>query len=150
MSTTRDLQAGEDKVGGQLVELSRAECLELLATEEIGRVVYCDRQGPLAVPVNFRLDEETIVFRTSPHNSLAAHLRESSTCAFEVDRIDTSTRSGWSVVVRGSGALVRHPDVASKPAGPVPWPDGTRQFVIRITPLEVTGRRLVVPSGGQR
>jgi uncharacterized protein len=147
MSTTRDLRPGEDKVGGQLVELSRAECLALLATEEIGRVVYCDRQGPLAVPVNFRLDAETIVFRTSPHNSLAEHLRESATCAFEVDRVDTAARSGWSVVVRGSGALVRHPAVARDSTWPVPWPDGTRQFVIRITPLEVTGRRLVVPSG---
>ena len=147
MSTTRGLRPGQGKVGGQLVELSRAECLALLATEEIGRVVYCDRRGPLAVPVNFRLDDETIVFRTSPHNSLAAHLRESSTCAFEVDRIDTTTRSGWSVVVRGSGALVRHPAVACDSTWPVPWPDGTRQFVIRITPLEVTGRRLVVPSG---
>jgi hypothetical protein len=131
---------------GQLIDLSRAECIALLATEEIGRVVYCDRQGPLAVPVNFRLDDETIIFRTAPNNSLAAHLRESATCAFEVDRIDRTTRSGWSVVVRGSAALVRHPAVASDQGWPVPWPDGTRQFVIRITPLEVTGRRLVVAS----
>jgi len=36
--------------------------------------------------VNFRLDDETIIFRTAPNNSLAAHLRESATCAFEVDR----------------------------------------------------------------
>ena len=148
MSTrSRELRPRNDKVGGQPIELSHADCLALLATEEIGRVVYCDRQGPLAVPVNFRLDDETIVFRTSPHNSVAAHLRESSTCAFEVDRVDSATRSGWSVVVRGSGALVRHPAVASDQTWPVPWPEGTREFVIRITPLEVTGRRLVVASG---
>src|SRR3954451_17105562 len=132
--------------GAKLIDLSPSECLALLATEQIGRVVYSDRQGPLAVPVNFRLDDETIIFRTAPNNSLAAHLRESSTCAFEVDRIDPTTRSGWSVVVRGSGALVRHPAVASDQTWPVPWPDGTREFVIRITPLEVTGRRLVIAS----
>jgi uncharacterized protein len=147
MSTSsRGMLARQGEGGAKLIDLSRSECLALLATEEIGRVVYSDRQGPLAVPVNFRLDDETIIFRTEPNNSLAAHLRKSSTCAFEVDRIDTTTRSGWSVVVRGSGALVRHPAVASDQTSPVPWPDGTRQFVIRITPLEVTGRRLVVAS----
>jgi hypothetical protein len=141
-----DLRFEHGWAGGRLIDLSRSECLALLAGEEIGRVVYCDRQGPLAVPVNFGLDEETIVFRTAPDNSLATHLRESATCAFEVDRIDTTTRSGWSVVVRGSAALVRHPGPAFDLTGPVPWPEGTRQFVIRITPLEMTGRRLVSPA----
>jgi uncharacterized protein len=144
MSISSDeLYVDQGGAGGRLIDLSRAEALALLGAEEIGRVVYCDRQGPLAVPVNFTLDEETIVFRTASGNSLAAHLRESSTCAFEVDRIDTTTRSGWSVVVRGSAALVRHPGVATQLSSPVPWPEGTRQFFIRITPLEVTGRRLV-------
>lgn len=146
MSTNRrDLAVGLTSHGGRLADLTPSECLALLAGEEIGRVVYCDRLGPLAVPVNFALDQGTIVFRTAPDNALAAHLRESSTCAFEVDRIDPATRSGWSVVLRGSAALVRHPDGASGLTWPVPWPDGSRQFVIRITPLEVTGRRLVTP-----
>src|SRR3954453_6733239 len=136
----------QGNAAGQLIDVSRAECLALLATEEVGRVVYCDRQGPPAVAVNFPLVAETIIFRTAPNHSLAAHLRESATCAFEVDRIDRTMRSGWSVVVRGSAALVRPPAVASDQGWPVPWPDGTRQFVIRITPLEVTGRRLVVAS----
>ena len=125
--------------GGRLTELRAGECLQLLATETVGRVVYCDRRGPLAVPVNFVLDDGTILVRTT-RGSLAEHLRESSTCAFEVDRLDRQLRSGWSVLARGSAAVVRHP--ATTPVWPVPWVGGVRPLLIRITPSELTGRRI--------
>lgn len=136
--------------GGRLTELATAECLELLATETVGRVVYCDHRGPLAVPVNYALEDGTILVRTT-RGSLAEHLREASTCAFEVDRLDRHLRSGWSVLARGSAAVVRHPastsPSSSSPgrssrARPVPWVGGVRSLLIRITPTEVTGRRI--------
>ena len=109
----RDLSVGLTPRAGRLADLTRSECLALLATEEIGRVVYCDRLGPLAVPVNFALDQGTIVFRTASDNDLAAHLRESSTCAFEVDRIDSAPGRGgvssYAEPRRSCGIPVRGP-----------------------------------------
>jgi nitroimidazol reductase NimA-like FMN-containing flavoprotein (pyridoxamine 5'-phosphate oxidase superfamily) len=126
--------------------VTAAECLELLATETVGRVVYSDRRGPLAVPVNYVVHEGTVLFRTR-RGTLADHLREASTCAFEVDRLDAHLRSGWSVLVRGSAAVVRHP---SGLVWPVPWVGGVRPLLIRITPTELTGRRVTSGPAGSR
>jgi uncharacterized protein len=137
--------AGRTRPGQRIVELGTDECWQLLGGEPVGRVVYADDRGPLAVPVNFTVQDGTLLFRTSASSSLARHLRETPTCAFEVDRIDIHQRSGWSVLARGSAALVRHPETRYDAAASTPWPGGTRHFLIRITPSELTGRRLLVP-----
>jgi nitroimidazol reductase NimA-like FMN-containing flavoprotein (pyridoxamine 5'-phosphate oxidase superfamily) len=129
--------------GGRLAELTPAECLDLIDDEQVGRVVYCDDHGPLALPVNFVVQERTILFRTAQDNALARHLIESATCAFEVDHVDHLLRSGWSVLARGSAAVVRHLSSDADAAWPLPWPEGARPLIIRITPLELSGRRLV-------
>lgn len=128
--------------GGRLVELDNRECFELLGGDQVGRVAFCDDLGPLTVPVNYRVHGGTVLFATSPFNSLARHLRESPMCSFEVDSIDDFTRSGWSVLVRGSAAFVRHPGW-TKDEQPDPWPEGSRTLIIRITPSQVSGRRLL-------
>ncbi len=127
--------------GGVLTELSPEECLDLLTTKNVGRVVYSDAQGPLALPVNYVVQDRTVLFRTA-EGALARHLRESATCGFEIDQFDHLLESGWSVLVRGSAALVRHPSTAGDVAWPVPWVGGIRPLLIRITPRELTGRRL--------
>jgi nitroimidazol reductase NimA-like FMN-containing flavoprotein (pyridoxamine 5'-phosphate oxidase superfamily) len=132
-----------DWTTGQLVGLSPTECLDLLRTQQIGRVVFCDDRGPLALPVNFVVQDGTILLRTAPSNSVARHLRESSTCAFEVDAIEPELRAGWSVLVRGSASVVRHLSPDPEAHWPGPWPAGSRHLLLRITPDELTGRRLV-------
>ena len=129
--------------GGRLTELTVQECLDLLAAGTVGRVVYCDDRGPLAVPVNYVVQDQTILFRTA-HGSLGEHLRESTVCAFEIDQIDGGLESGWSVLARGSAAVVRHPSVVGHLRWPVPWVGGVRPLLIRITPTELTGRRIAV------
>ena len=100
-------------------------------------------RGPVALPVNYAMQQGTVLFRTSPYNSLARHLRETPACSFEVDHVDAFTRSGWSVLVRGSADLVRHPGPAQGSVqGPEPWPEGSRALTIRVTAHEITGRRL--------
>jgi uncharacterized protein len=131
--------------GGRLVELEPPECFELLSREKVGRVVYFDEVGPVALPVNFAVQDQTVVLRTSPHGALAGHLRESPRCAFEVDDVDAAQQTGWSVLVRGSAAWVRHPGSGADLAGLRPWPEGTRPLLIRITPVAISGRRLLPP-----
>ena len=51
---------------GQIQELTRAECFELLAGGQLGRVAVTDDRGPVVFPVNYVLDRHTVVFRTEP------------------------------------------------------------------------------------
>jgi hypothetical protein len=98
-------------------------------------------------PVNYVFDRDLIVFRTDPGSKLdAATERES--VAFEVDAIDEATRSGWSVVVRGSLAEITDPaDLARLHALPLyPWAPGEKARYVRVRPLSVTGRRIKIPD----
>ena len=58
-----------------LKELGEPECLERLAEHHVGRVAYCDDLGPVVLPVNYAVDQGTILIQTSPHSTLASRLR---------------------------------------------------------------------------
>jgi nitroimidazol reductase NimA-like FMN-containing flavoprotein (pyridoxamine 5'-phosphate oxidase superfamily) len=67
--------------------------------------------------------------------------------AFEVDHIDTTDHSGWSVLVRGTSEEVEFDhlhELLSRINGyvPLPWKKGVHKFWVVITPKTVTGRRL--------
>jgi len=49
-----------------------AECWKLLSGTPVGRVGVLVDSAPEIYPVNFVVDEETIVFRTDPGNKLLA------------------------------------------------------------------------------
>jgi nitroimidazol reductase NimA-like FMN-containing flavoprotein (pyridoxamine 5'-phosphate oxidase superfamily) len=44
--------------------LDEAECMELLSTSRIGRLIYASRYGPAALPSEYKIREGSIVFRT--------------------------------------------------------------------------------------
>jgi nitroimidazol reductase NimA-like FMN-containing flavoprotein (pyridoxamine 5'-phosphate oxidase superfamily) len=141
---------GSGSPGGQVLEpLDRAECLELIRDGGIGRVAFDDGEGPTVIPVNFAMDGDAVVFRTSLEGRLNQSLATALTgaamrIAFEVDEIDTEQHSGWSVLLRGGGYPL--PD-HERPAFPTvePWPGGERPVYIRLDPQEVSGRRLRSP-----
>jgi len=64
------------------------ECMELLSTAKIGRLVYNSRYGPVAVPSEYKIHEGSIVF---PH--LPDHLHRGG-LGVPVSRMP-STRSLW-------------------------------------------------------
>jgi hypothetical protein len=136
------MTATEHWFPSQLTELSRAECLELLPTHQVGRVAYCDDLGPVVLPVNFVMDRETILIRVSPHSALARNLR-SGRASFQIDYFDDYHESGWSVLVRGDATHVDSPDLPDADSPPVAWAEGQRTFHVRITPHDITGRRLL-------
>ena len=125
-----------------LKELDKAECLELLASHQVGRVAYCDDLGPVVLPVTYVVDVDTVLFRVSPHSTLARNLR-SAPASFEVDDFDDFNQSGWSVLVRGDAAYVDGAELPGEDDRPIPWAEGQRMFHIRITPHDITGRRLL-------
>jgi hypothetical protein len=128
---------------GLLLELPEDECLRLLATRRVGRLVFVDEEGPVALPVNYVSQEGAILLRTSPHGSIGLHVRD-RIVGFEVDDLDEASRTGWSVVLRGTASFVDTEDLPVGPgARPQPWPDGVRSLHVRISRTSVSGRRLL-------
>jgi len=128
-----------------LERLSREECVALMGTQDVGRLVISDDGWPLVFPVNFVLDGEAPVFRTASGTKLWASTR--SPVAFEVDNIDAAAKTGWSVVVHGVAQEVTaydRPELQARMAGlPLePWVPGDKPSVVRIAPRLITGRRV--------
>jgi uncharacterized protein len=124
-----------------LREIGRTECLELIGTSRVGRVAYCDEHGPVVLPVNHVLDGDQILIRISPHSLLARHLR-SGRASFQVDEFDDYTQSGWSVLVRADAEFVPYDELPEIDERPYPWAEGQRTLHVRLSPTEITGRRL--------
>jgi nitroimidazol reductase NimA-like FMN-containing flavoprotein (pyridoxamine 5'-phosphate oxidase superfamily) len=132
-----------------LEELDEAECLRLIASGGIGRIGYSGRYGPTVMPVNYRLYDGTIVFRTTPDSATDEDLRTGIAnaeykVAFEIDDFDAAARTGWSVLIQGSAHHVDSEDERASvaAAGVEPWPGGDRELFLRIVPTRVTGRRV--------
>ena len=140
---------GEPKgaVGGWH-QLAKSECFGLLATGGLGRIALVDDQGPVIFPVNFILDQYTVVFRTDEGSKLDAACR-GSRVAFEIDGVDAATRTGWSVLVRGEAIEVLSPAEVRRlgDVSPVPWAPGAKAHFVRILPAAVTGRRISSSPG---
>jgi len=80
--------------------LARDECLRLLATMTLGRVGVTSGALPAVLPVNFCVNEERVLIRTSVGTKLDAALRD-CVVAFEVDDFNPVDHTGWSVMVTG-------------------------------------------------
>lgn len=126
-----------------LDQLTRDECLRLLASVPVGRIVYTRRAMPAVELVNFTIDAGDIVVRTDGGGKLAA-ATHGAVVAFEADELDVGRRRGWSVTAVGYSREVTDPDDLARlrQVGPRPWAPGDREHFIRLTPGILTGRRL--------
>ncbi|ONI83382.1 hypothetical protein ALI22I_33210 [Saccharothrix sp. ALI-22-I] len=86
-----------DSAGLQV--LSREECLKLLGTAAIGRLVYTDRALPVVHPVVFVLDGERVVLRV-PEGSATLVARD-TIVAFQIDDVAPDLSRGWTVMAVG-------------------------------------------------
>lgn len=129
------------------IELSRNDCLELLAAGSFGRVVVtvgaADR--PLVRPVNYVFDHasQAVCFRTAEGTKLHALIRSASAC-FEIDEVDTETRTGWSVIVYGVTEPVGDPGEIRRLEQSVldSFAPGPQAQWIRVRASTITGRRI--------
>ena len=130
--------------------LNASTCWKLLTSTPVGRVAVINDSAPEIYPVNFVVDDKTIVFRTDSGNKLRGLSRIPLVC-FEIDGIDVDESTGWSVLVKGRAQEIDHPDdrrrVAQLPLHY--WTFGHKTHWIRIVPTEVSGRRIrKYPSAG--
>jgi hypothetical protein len=129
--------------GAALTQLSPDECLTLMASVPVGRIIYTRRALPAVELVNFALDHGDIVIRTDRGGKLAAAAR-GAVVAFEADCLDFVGRVGWSVTVIGPSCEVTDPAEVARlqTIGLSSWAPGTRDHFIRISPVILTGRHL--------
>ena len=129
--------------GSALEQLSRDECLTLMATVPVGRVIYTRRALPVVDLVNFALHHGDIVIRTDRGGKLAAAAC-GAVVAFEADCLDPAYQAGWSVTAIGPSREVTDPEEVARlqEIGRSSWAPGTRDHFIRITPVILTGRHL--------
>jgi len=136
---TEDARTGLERV-------DERECLLLLASKDVGRLGFVRGGNPEIVPINYVLDGDAVVFATGAGSKLAGAATGASV-VFEIDDINPTTRSGWSVIIHGMAYEVTKFDrtalverVRSLPLNP--WAGGDKPHLIRISPKFITGRRI--------
>jgi uncharacterized protein len=82
-----------------LEPLTRADCWDHLASGRVGRIGLLVNGRPEVLPVNYALDGETVLFRTTATSVL--NQASLAVVAFEADYVDETTHTGWSVLVQG-------------------------------------------------
>ncbi|MEI8406588.1 MULTISPECIES: pyridoxamine 5'-phosphate oxidase family protein [unclassified Kribbella] len=123
--------------------LTRSECLRLLGSVPLGRLVYTDGGLPVVRLVNFVIDADTVVFASVDGDKLRAAER-GDVVAFEADAVDLDRHLGWTVTSVGHLSVVPSEEaerlarqIPLRPWAPLPHPR-----LIRLGVESVAGRRL--------
>jgi transcriptional regulator with XRE-family HTH domain len=129
-----------------LTSLTIDECRALIAPGGVGRVLFVEPgRGPVAIPVNYRMDGADVVFRTGRGASMAESIRQGPV-SFDVDHLDETLGEGWSVLVTGTASVISDPAELERTAalGVEPWAGGERPVYVRLRVRQVTGRAIRV------
>lgn len=126
-----------------LEPLTVDECRARVGPGGVGRVVFVEAGVPVALPVNFRLLGDDVVFRTEAEATVLGILSEQR-ISFEVDHLDEALTEGWSVLITGEGHHVQDPTERQQveELDVSPWAAGRRDTFVRLVPDRVTGRRI--------
>lgn len=116
------------------------EAWRLLADVSLGRLVT-HFGGQLEIfPVNFAVQDRTVLFRTAEGTKLFTTVM-SDEVLFEAD--DHTDEGGWSVILRGGAhILTSAPEIhAADRTGLIPWVATEKLRYVRITPSQLSARR---------
>ena len=127
--------------------LNRRESLPLLASAQVGRLIFTVGALPAVRVMNFVLVDQHIVLRTAADTTVTRSVND-AIVAFEVDDVDVATSSGWSVTVTGRATLVTDPELIRRyqMVPLVPWASGVRDQFVAITTEKVEGQRVSGPG----
>lgn len=126
----------------KLTPMDGDECWELLRANHTGRVAFVSGDRPVILPVNYVVDDESIVFRTAVGQKLAEiPMRH---VAFEID--GTTADRAWSVLAQGRAReMTTALGEASAALRAIPIPiqaPGEKDHWIAIKVSRLTGRRV--------
>ena len=120
--------------------LPESECWQLLSRVSLGRLVTSADGIPAIFPVNFVVQERTVLFRTAAGTKLVSSAINNQVL-FEAD--DHNASDGWSVIVKGvARSLHTDEDIErAERAHLLPWTATVKEHYVRVIPTQVTGRR---------
>lgn len=120
--------------------LSTSESWDLLKGVALGRLVTSVDGEPEIFPVNFVVQDHSILFRTAEGTKLVSSAINNRVL-FEAD--DHGVDQGWSVIVRGTARMLRTNEEIQHAgrAQLLPWTATLKQHYVRVRPTSITGRR---------
>jgi len=124
-------------------DLDEDVCWTLVAREPIGRLAFVSDGSPRIYPLNHRVDDHSVLFRTEVGSGLV-ELLDGPEVAFEVDGADPTAETGWSVLVTGHLEEVRETGARDR-AAPLevhPWAPGAKDCWVRLVPSRISGRAI--------
>jgi hypothetical protein len=135
--------------------LPPAECLRLLASQELGRLAVVTDEGARVFPLHYALDADAIAITATwrDPNAIVA-IAPPNEVEFEVAHIDPEDGTGWAVVTDGIARLMTDAvDTVSEltPTLPPPsWPDRPETEWLRILLTRIVGVRVVGDPAADR
>jgi len=123
--------------------LTEDQCRSLLARVSFGRVATSVGALPVIFPVNYCLVGDNVVFGTGEGWELTTALN-GTVVAFEADSVNERLREIWSVQLTGRAEVVApraNPDLGALVASRC-WVPFKHKYLVTITPVRMTGRRL--------
>ena len=122
-----------------IVILNEDECWERLAQNNVARIATHVADVVDITPLNYIVDDSTLVFRTAAGNKLN-ELTINSSIVFETDQFDDER--GWSVVVHGEAKVLEtEREILEAEKLPLrPFVPTIKPVFVRIIPTRITGR----------
>ena len=115
--------------------LTREDCLRLLGSGGLGRVVFTASAMPAVQPVSYVLHGEEVVFRVAD-GSLVSTATRHAVVGFQVDDIDPVTHAGWSILGVGQAYELRDGGRRSAPVA------GSATHTVAVPLQQLTGHRV--------
>lgn len=138
-------QASDIEVSGAIEKLSREQCLALLSEAEVGRLAVAAAGDIDIFPLNFVVDDRSVLFRTAEGTKLVEVVL-AGRVAFEIDGYEPERGRAWSVVLKGEAHMLdKWDDIYAAQDTPLfPWNHSPKERFVRITPYQISGRRFTV------
>ncbi|HME47846.1 pyridoxamine 5'-phosphate oxidase family protein [Mycobacterium sp.] len=126
--------------GAPITALSEEESWQLLTSVALGRLVTLLAGEPEIFPVNFVVQNRTVLFKTAEGTKLFSTV-VNHRVVFEAD--EHGADQGWSVIVRGRVRVLRtSAEIAeAEQAALLPWTATPKTHYVRVIPAQITGRR---------
>jgi uncharacterized protein len=120
--------------------LSESESWNLLTGVALGRLVTSVDDQTEIFPINFVVQNRTVLFRTAEGTKLISSAINKRVL-FEAD--DHNVSEGWSVIVKGIARTLRTDDEIrqAERAQLLPWTATLKLHYVRVIPTSITGRR---------
>ena len=127
--------------------LDARECLRVLGSVPVGRLVFTHGGLPVIRLVNFLVDTDTIVF-ASDDSEWVRSAHRGDVVAFEVDDFDSSRRLGWTVTSIGHLSVVPAAEAADLERIAPSWVGLRGRPLFRLGVESLSGRRASIDAQG--